>query len=60
MAESEMVVAITLIFLGVFYVLEKLFHLATVCFAWFYGDNVINGGNSEPGEEILILNDYKT
>jgi hypothetical protein len=55
MAESEMVVAITLICLGVFYVLERLFNLTTICFAWYYGDNVNNGGISEPGEEIQVL-----
>ena len=60
MAESETIVAITLIFIGVFYILERMFHLTALCYSWFYGDNVINGGNSEPGEEIPKLNNYKT
>ena len=60
MAESETIVAITLIFIGVFYILERMFHLTALCYSWFYGDNVINGGNSEPGEEIPKSNNYKT
>ena len=59
MAESETIVAITLIFIGAFYILERMFHLTALCYTWFYGDNVINGGTSEPGEEIPNLNNYK-
>ena len=56
MAETEMIVAITLICLGVFYVLERLFNMTTILFAWYYGDTFNNVGISEPGEEIQVLN----
>ena len=59
MANSELIVAITLIFIGVFYILERVFHLTALCYSWFY-DNNISNGSSEPGEETPNSNKYKT
>ena len=56
MAETEMIVAITLICIGVFYILERLFNLTATLFAWYYGETINNVGIPEPGEEIQVLN----
>ena len=55
MATTEMIVAITLIVVGVFYIIERLMYLA----AWYYGKTVERNDNvdtPEPGEEIQGLN----
>jgi hypothetical protein len=59
MATTEMIVAITLIVVGVFYIIERLMYLAAWLFAWYYGKTVERNDNvdtPEPGEEIQGLN----
>ena len=56
MATTEMIVAITLICIGVFYILERLLNLTAMLFTWYYGETVNNVEISEPGEEIQVLN----
>ena len=60
MADSELIVAIVLIFIGVFYILERVFHLTALCYSWYYDNNISYGGSSEPGEETPNFNKYKT
>ena len=56
MATTEMIVAITLICIGVFYILERLLNLTAMLFTWSYGETVNNVEISEPSEEIQALN----
>ena len=34
---TEMIVAVTLIIVAVFYIVERLIHLAVLLFRWYYG-----------------------
>ena len=54
MANTEMIVAITLICIGVFYVMERLLGLSAMLFSWYYGEIVNDVENSEPNEEIQV------
>ena len=54
MANTEMIVAITLICIGVFYVMERLLGLSAMLFSWYYGETVNDVENSEPSEEIQV------
>ena len=53
---TEMVVAVTLIVVGVFYIVERLIHLAALLFGWYYGGETVERNDNfdapEPGEEI--------
>jgi hypothetical protein len=51
MADSELIVAVVLIFIGIFYILERMLHLAAFCFSWYYNKDTGYGDNNEPGEE---------
>jgi hypothetical protein len=60
MATTEMIVAITLIVIGVFYILERLLNVIAILFAWYYGGDTVERNDNvdapEPGEEIQGLN----
>ena len=60
MATTEMIVAITLIVVGVFYIIERLMYLAAWLFGWYYGGETVERNDNvdapEPGEEIQGLN----
>ena len=57
---TEMIVAVTLIIVAVFYIVERLIHLAVLLFSWYYGGETVERNDNvdapEPGEEIQGLN----
>ena len=65
MATTEMIVAKTLIVIGVFYILERLLNLSAILSAWYYGGETekydVERNDSftpELGEEIQGSNCY--
>ena len=59
MADSELIVAVVLIFIGIFYILERMLHLTAICFSWYYNKDTSYGDNNEPGEENRYSNKHK-
>ena len=64
---TEMIVALTLIIVGAFYIEERLIHLAVMLFRWYYGGETekydVERNDSftpELGEEIQGSNCYIT
>ena len=64
MATTEMIVAVTLIIVAVFYIVERLVHLAAMLYRWYIGgetekDDVERSASYTPefgGEETQDLN----
>ena len=54
MADSEFIVALTLIVVGAFYIVERLIHLAVMLYQWYHsGETVkydVEGNTSQPPE----------
>ena len=64
---TEMIVAMTLIIVAVFYIVERLIHLAVLLFRWYYGGETEKydvernySYTPERGEEIQGPNCYIT
>ena len=64
MADTEFIVAITLIIVGAFYIVERLIHLAVMLYQWYIGGETerydVEGNTSQPpgfgGEKTEDLN----